>query len=46
MREERQMLGQMISQVHHQQQELKELQNQITSNDSEAIACCSSNFLV
>ncbi|AXV43280.1 MULTISPECIES: hypothetical protein [Staphylococcus] len=31
MREERQMLGQMISQVHHQQQELKELQNQITS---------------
>ncbi|MEJ7477628.1 hypothetical protein WL509_13960, partial [Staphylococcus saprophyticus] len=31
MREERQMLGQMISQVHHQQQELKELQSQITS---------------
>lgn len=31
MREERQMLGQMISQVHYQQQELKELQNQITS---------------
>ncbi|MBY6180425.1 hypothetical protein [Staphylococcus warneri] len=31
MREERQILGQMISQVHHQQQELKELQNQITS---------------
>ncbi len=30
MREERQMLGQMISQVHQQQTELKELQNQIT----------------
>ena len=32
MREERQMLGQMISQVHQQQTELKELQNQITEN--------------
>ncbi|MCE5090781.1 DNA-binding protein [Staphylococcus devriesei] len=30
MREERQMLGQMISQVHQQQNELKELQSQIT----------------
>ena len=30
MREERQMLGQMIDQVHQQQTELKELQNQIT----------------
>lgn len=31
MREERQMLGQMINQVHHQQQELKELQTDITT---------------
>ena len=31
MREERQMLGQMINQVHQQQQELKELQTEITS---------------
>lgn len=30
MREERQMLGQMITQVHQQQNELKELQSQIT----------------
>jgi hypothetical protein len=28
MREERQMLGQMITQVHQQQNELKELQSQ------------------
>ena len=32
MREERQMLGQMINQVHQQQQELKELQTDITTN--------------
>lgn len=32
MREERQMLGQMITQVHQQQNELKELQSQITEN--------------
>lgn len=31
MREERQMLGQMINQVHHQQQELKELRTDITT---------------
>src|SRR5699024_6401467 len=31
MREERHMLGQMISQVHNQQNELRELQNQITT---------------
>lgn len=31
MRDERQMLGQMINQVHHQQQELHKMQNQITS---------------
>ena len=37
MREERQMLGQMINQVHHQQQELKELQTDITTKlDSNA----------
>lgn len=31
MREERQMLGQMINQVHQQQQELKDLQTEITN---------------
>ncbi|MEQ6029231.1 hypothetical protein [Staphylococcus saccharolyticus] len=31
MREERQMLGQMVNQVHQQQQELKELQTNITT---------------
>ncbi|HCU8661390.1 TPA: hypothetical protein OVF58_001430 [Staphylococcus aureus] len=31
MREERHLLGQMMNQVHQQQQELKELQNQLTS---------------
>ncbi len=31
MRDERHMLGQMINQVHQQQQELHEMQNQITS---------------
>lgn len=37
MREERQMLGQMINQVHQQQQELKELQTDITTKlDSNA----------
>lgn len=31
MREERHLLGQMMNQVHQQQQELKELQNQLTT---------------
>ena len=33
MREERHLLGQMMNQVHQQQQELKELQNQLTTKN-------------
>ena len=48
MREERQMLGQMITQVHQQQNELKELQSQITEKlkaNNESLAAVSYTHL-